>query len=74
MDIAISKPGFIHYFKWGFQSKINNRMANSVDPDEMAHYKPSRLGLHCLQKYQYWSVGMKRLNAFVIILLVRLHL
>ena len=22
-------------------------MANSVDPDEMAHYKPSHLDLHC---------------------------
>ena len=25
--------------------KINNRMANSVDPDEMAWYKPSHLDL-----------------------------
>ena len=28
----------------GFQSKINNRLVNSVDPD-----KPSRPDLHCLQ-------------------------
>ena len=34
-------------------------MANSVDPDEMAHYEPSHLDLHCLQKYLYWSIVMK---------------
>ena len=38
-------------------SKTNNRMANSVDPDETA--KPSHLDLHCLQKYLCWSAGMK---------------
>ena len=27
----------------GVLSKIKNRMANSVDPDETAHYKPSHL-------------------------------
>ena len=26
-------------------------MANSVDPDETAHYEPSHLDLHGLQKY-----------------------
>ena len=26
-------------------------MANSLDPDETAHHKPSHLDLHCLQKY-----------------------
>ena len=26
-------------------------MANSVDPDETAHYELSHLDLHCLQKY-----------------------
>ena len=29
-------------------------MANSVDPDEMAHDEPSLLDLHCLKKYQSW--------------------
>ena len=33
-------------------------MANSVDPDEMAHYEPSHLDLHCLHRYLV-SVGMK---------------
>ena len=30
----------------GIHSKINNTMANSVDPDETAHYEPSHLWLH----------------------------
>ena len=34
-----------------FQSKIKTRLANSVDPDETAHYEPSHLDLHCLQRY-----------------------
>ena len=29
--------------------KIKKIMANSVDPDEMARYEPSRLIIHCLQ-------------------------
>ena len=45
-----------------FQSKINNRMANSVNPDEMAHYEPSHLDQHCLQKCLCWLVGMKGLT------------
>ena len=36
-------------------------MANSEDPDEMAHYMPFHLDLHCLQRYQYWSAGLKGL-------------
>ena len=40
-------------------AKSNNRMANSVDPDEMASNEPSHLDLHCLQRYLYWSAGMK---------------
>ena len=43
----------------GVQSKFNNRMANSVDPDETACYEQSHLDLHCLQRYLYWSVGTK---------------
>ena len=30
--------------------KNRNRMANNVDPDEMAHYEPSHQDLHCLQR------------------------
>ena len=34
-------------------------MANSVDPDETAHYEPSHLDLHCLHRYLFWSAGLK---------------
>ena len=41
----------IHCCKEGFQSKIKNRTANKTDSDETAHYEPSHLDLHCLQRY-----------------------
>ena len=53
MDSSLSEFNHLYCCKKGFQSKISNRMANSVDPDEMAHYKPSHLDLHCLQRYLY---------------------
>ena len=34
-----------------------NKMASSVDPDEMAHYEPSHQDLHCLHRYLYQSSG-----------------
>ena len=37
-------------------------MANSEDPVETAHYKPSQLDLHCLQRYLHWTAGMKGLT------------
>ena len=40
----------------GFQSIIKTRMANSVNPDEMARSKPSHLDLHCLHRYLFWYV------------------
>ena len=39
-------------------------MTNSVDHDETAHYELSYLDLHCLQRYMYWSAGMKGFNSF----------
>ena len=36
-----------------------NRMANSVDPDETAHYEPSHQDLHCLHRFLVWSAGLK---------------
>ena len=39
-----------------FRSKSSNKMANTVDLDEMEHYVLSRQDLHCLQRYLYWSV------------------
>ena len=35
------------------------KMPNSVTSNEMAHYEPSYLDLHCLQRYLFWSAGMK---------------
>ena len=32
-----------------------------LGPDETVHYELSHLDLHCLQRYLYWSVGMKGL-------------
>ena len=37
-------------------------MANSVDPDEMAHNEPSHQDLHCLHRYWFWSAGLKGIN------------
>ena len=39
---------------------IKNRMANSVDPDEMAHYELSYLDLHCWQNRSILLKGLKR--------------
>ena len=41
---------------------IINKMASSVVPDEMAHYEPSPLDLHCLLRYLYQSLGLKGLS------------
>ena len=30
-------------------------MANSVAPDEMAHYEPFHLDLHYLHRYLFWG-------------------
>ena len=57
MNSPMSVFEHFHCCKLGFQSKINNIMADSVDRGETA-----RLDLHCLQRYQYWSVGMKWLK------------
>ena len=37
-------------------------MSNSVDPDEMAHYEPSHLDLHCLQKTIIIACGSERVK------------
>ena len=43
------------------KKKKKNRMANSVDPDETAHYEPSHLDRLCLQRYLFLSAGLKGL-------------
>ena len=42
----------------GKLAKIQNRLANSVDPDETARYEPSHLDLQCLHEYWLWSAGV----------------
>ena len=37
-------------------------MANSVDPDEMARYEPSHLGLHYLHRPLCWSAVLNGLR------------
>ena len=37
------------------------RLANSVDQDDMVHYKPSHMDLHCLQMFMFWDMGLKEL-------------
>ena len=46
----------------GMSVKIEKRMTNSVDPDEMAPYEPSYLDLHCLNSYPFWSTELKGLK------------
>ena len=41
-------------------------MTNNVDPDETAHYEPSRLDLHRLQKNMSRSAGSKGLIYFIL--------
>ena len=49
MNSSIVAFGYVHYCKSVCQSKLKNRMANSVDPDETARHEPFYLDLHCLQ-------------------------
>ena len=58
MSIVVN--GFFFFFF--FLIKIINRLANSEDPDEMAHYELSHLDLHCLHTYLYQSTGLKWLR------------
>ena len=44
------------------ERKIVNRMANGVDPDEMARYEPSHQDLHCLLRYILSSSGLNYVN------------
>ena len=40
-------------------NRDQNRMANSVDPDETVPYEPSHQDLHFLHMYLVWSAGLK---------------
>ena len=50
--------GHINHCRWRVYLKIQNQMANSVNPDVTARYEPSHLVLHCLQWYMFWFVGV----------------
>ena len=57
---SVSECGHVHRSKHGIgKNKTKNRMTNSVDPDEMAHYEPSHLDLHCLQRFLFCSARLK---------------
>ena len=43
VDSSIFESGRVNCCLLGFETEIENRMANSVDPDETANYEPSRL-------------------------------
>ena len=58
MDYSVSEFGRIHCCKDGVQSKMNNRMAKSVDPDETARHEQSHRDRHCLEMYLFWFAGM----------------
>ena len=40
-----------------------DRMTNSVHPDEVVLYEPSQLVLHCLHWYLVCSAGIERVNS-----------
>ena len=50
----------------GVSVKNQNRMANSVEPDEMAHYEPSHQDLNCLQKHCFSLQGRKGSGAYFV--------
>ena len=52
----------MHYSKTEDLVKLINRMANSEDLDETAHYELSHPDLHCLHSYLYRSTVLKRLT------------
>ena len=48
----------------GFSLISENKIANSVDPDETAHYEAFHLDLHCLHRSMFQSTGLKSLKQF----------
>ena len=46
-----------------FQSKIRNKMANCVNPDETAHNDPTHQDLHCLHWYLFCLLGWKVMHS-----------
>ena len=48
---SISISGHFHCCQTGGSCSVKDTIANSLEPDETAHFEPSYLDLHCLQKY-----------------------
>ena len=46
----------------GLYVKLKDWMSNSIDPDGKAHFKSSRLDLHCLQKPAIIAYGSERVK------------
>ena len=63
MESSISEFGQHSLLQIGVSDRINNIMANSVDPDETARHEPSHLDLHCLHRYLSWSAGLNGLKS-----------
>ena len=42
---------------------MKDKMSNSVDPDETAHYEPVHLNLRCLQKPIIIACGSEGINS-----------
>ena len=61
MDSSIFEFGTFHSSQKGCFTKHTGRVANSIDPDEMARYEPSYLDLCCLQISVKASLGMNEL-------------
>ena len=59
LRLPVSKVESSIFVLNGGISQNQNRMTNSVDPDETAHNEPSHQDLYCLQKV-FWYAGLKR--------------
>ena len=57
---SIFEFGHVHWWKYGFQSKVKDGMANGAEPGETARYKPSHLDLQCLHRYLFWSAWLSQ--------------
>ena len=64
MDSSFSAFGHAHCCPKGDSCKSRTKMANIVDPDEMAHSELSHLDLHCLQKHRSWPTGITKTHLF----------
>ena len=55
--IEVTTQACLTMFHLSFIIKVLRLDANSVNPDEMAHYEPPHLNLHCLQIHTVYIFG-----------------